>query len=58
LQFHLEVTEQTIVLMLENGASTLTNSNFIQSIEEIQIGKHHITKSNEIMKTILEQLTK
>jgi len=58
LQFHLEVTEQTITLMLENGASELTNSNFIQSIEEIQTGKHHIGQSNEIMKTILEQLTK
>lgn len=58
LQFHLEVTEQTIALMLENGASELTNSNFIQSIEEIQNGKHHIGQSNEIMKTILEQLNK
>jgi GMP synthase-like glutamine amidotransferase len=58
LQFHLEVTEQTIALMLENGASELKNSNFIQSIEEIQTGKRYIGQSNEIMKTILEQLTK
>lgn len=58
LQFHLEVTEQTIILMLENGASELTKSKFIQTIDEVKAGTQHIGQSNEIMKTILEQLTK
>ncbi len=58
LQFHLEVTEQTKALMLENGASDLTNSRFVQSIADIELGKQHIGHCNKIMKTILEQQCK
>jgi len=58
LQFHLEVTEQTTALMLEKGTSDLTNSRFVQPIEDIRIGKQYIGHCNKIMKTILEHLNK
>jgi GMP synthase-like glutamine amidotransferase len=56
LQFHLEVTEQTTALMLNNGVNELTKSPFIQAISDIQLGKQHIGHCNKIMKAVLEKL--
>ncbi|UYN88571.1 MAG: type 1 glutamine amidotransferase [Cyclobacteriaceae bacterium] len=58
LQFHLEVSEQTTELMLENGKSNLINSRFVQSLSDIEKGIQHIGHCNKIMKAILEQLSK
>lgn len=53
LQFHLEVTEETTALMLENGASELVNKPHIQTVQEIQNGTKYIKQCNNIMSNIL-----
>lgn len=53
LQFHLEVTEETTKLMLENGGNELTNRSFIQSIAEIKSGIRYVQPCNKIMSDIL-----
>lgn len=54
LQFHLEATEESVNRMLKNGAYDLTDSPFIQTITDIQIGTPSIRHCCNIMKTILE----
>lgn len=53
LQFHLEVTVQSIKEMLENGASDLKDSPYIQTAEEISDNTEHIKKCNRIMSILL-----
>jgi len=53
LQFHLEVTEETTRLMLENGDAELTEKLYIQSKTEIKNGIKYIGQCNEIMSQIL-----
>lgn len=55
LQFHLEVTEETTTLMLENGVSELENKPFVQPVAEIQNGTKYILHCNEIMSEILNK---
>lgn len=53
LQFHLEVTVQSIKEMLENGASDLKDSPYIQTAEEISDNTEHIKNCNRIMSILL-----
>lgn len=53
LQFHLEVTEETMVLLLEHASCDLKNKPFVQTVVEIESGAKHIKSCNEIMASIL-----
>lgn len=53
LQFHLEVTQESIHKMLQNGKTDLVHSEFVQSREEIEKNAINISKCNEIMAKIL-----
>jgi GMP synthase-like glutamine amidotransferase len=55
LQFHLEVTQQTLQQMLEHGAHELTKTPNIQTAEEISAESIHIAPSNQIMQQILDK---
>jgi len=54
LQFHLEVTRDTLIDMLENGASELTDAPYIQKVEEITAREANISRCNAMMAKILE----
>lgn len=54
LQFHLEVTEDSLALMLKNGYAELKDLSFIQSREIISAGSKHISLCNEMMSEILQ----
>lgn len=54
LQFHLEVTEETLSLMLENGADDLKKGPFIQDDRSILEGRKNIGKCNRLMAEILD----
>ncbi len=54
LQFHLEVTEDSLALMLENGSAELKDLPFIQSTEIISAGSKNISLCNEMMSEILQ----
>lgn len=54
LQFHLEVTEPLLASMLEGAADELTESEYVQTSEEILSGKRHIPNCNQIMSAILK----
>lgn len=57
LQFHLEVTKQLLVSMLQNGNAELQiPSDSIQTAVEINASSHYIAECNLKMKTILEFL--
>jgi GMP synthase-like glutamine amidotransferase len=53
LQFHLEVTQDTLSEMLENGASELTGAPYIQKAAEIIAFETNIARCNTIMAKIL-----
>lgn len=53
LQFHLEVTENLLELMLKNGVDELTDLPFIQTTSVIKDGAKHLKHCNEIMSGIL-----
>ncbi len=55
LQFHLEVTAQTIEQMLENGQHELSNTPYIQTEQEIRNGAINIQQCNEMMSIILSK---
>ena len=55
LQFHLEVTEQSLQLMVENSKEELVNAPFIQSAQEIIDGRKYLQICNEMMAKILEK---
>lgn len=55
LQFHPEVTEQTIESMLEHCKHELSDRPYIQAEEEIRNGARYIQRCNEIMSGILEK---
>lgn len=56
LQFHLEVTNETIELMLEYGKQDLINLPYIQAISDIKNGVKHIAECNSIMSSILHKM--
>ncbi|GAB3432455.1 type 1 glutamine amidotransferase [Niabella aquatica] len=55
LQFHLEVTQDTIMLMLKNGVSELQEGSYQQTTTLIQSGAKNTRKCNEIMNNLLHQ---
>lgn len=56
LQFHFEVTEETLKGMVENGRQELNPCETIQSENEIISNKTHITENNLKMNRILDNL--
>ncbi|WP_431216453.1 type 1 glutamine amidotransferase [Puia sp. P3] len=55
LQFHLEVTRETLRQMVEHGAEELVEGEYIQNAEKIGFGAGYIEGCNQIMKAILEK---
>ncbi|OFY50369.1 MAG: amidotransferase [Bacteroidetes bacterium GWF2_41_31] len=53
LQFHLEVTEETMELMLQNAGHELQELNYIQAERKIKNGLENIETCNKIMGKIL-----
>jgi len=53
LQFHLEVTEDTLSQMLEHAGDDLTDSPYVQTAKEIAAGKPLVHSCNELMAEIL-----
>jgi len=58
LQFHLEVTDHTLLEMIENGKSELNCSETIQSEEQILSQRNYIDNNNSIMYKILDYFSK
>ena len=58
LQFHFEATEDSCDDIIDNGYDEQTKGEYIQSKADILSGFHHISASNRMMKTILDNLAK
>ena len=58
LQFHFEVTAQTLQEMVENGATELVESETIQSAKEILTKTTHIAANNNKMFQLLDYFAK
>jgi GMP synthase-like glutamine amidotransferase len=58
LQFHFEVTEQSIKAMIENGKQELTCEKYIQTEMEIISSMKFVDSNNKTMFQLLENLTK
>jgi GMP synthase-like glutamine amidotransferase len=58
LQFHFEVTEETLQGMVEHGASELVESKTIQSADQILSTTEYIAANNQRMHQILDNLAK
>lgn len=58
LQFHLEVTEELLISMMESGEEEIIPAPYIQSITEIKNGYSNIKRDNEVMYSILDGLDK
>lgn len=56
LQFHLEVTDNTIAQMLEHAGDDLTYSTYVQAANEIEAGKSLVRGCNELMAEIMTSL--
>lgn len=54
LQYHLEATDDSLALMLENGTDELIDLPFVQAQSIIQSGSKHIRHRNEVMSEILQ----
>ena len=57
LQFHLEVTEESISGMIENCRQELTEGTYIQDIDILLSGTKIIEKNNQMMFRLLDRLT-
>lgn len=53
LQFHLEVTPQSVQQMLENAGNELADMPYVQMKETIEQGITHISHCNDIMNALL-----
>jgi GMP synthase-like glutamine amidotransferase len=56
LQFHLEMTQQSLKKMLENGRPELMNATYIQSENEILANRSLIENNKKLLFTILDKL--
>ncbi len=56
IQFHCEVTENSLQEMLEAGKNELEKEKYIQSAEEILQQKELITFNNQILQSLLENM--
>ena len=57
LQFHFEVTQESLKEMVKHGKEELTVGRYIQSEEEIMTHQHLMVRNNELMFKILDRLT-
>jgi GMP synthase-like glutamine amidotransferase len=57
LQFHFEVTKETLTKMTAHGRDELTGGNFVQSEAEILSKEEHIKSNNAKLFDILDRLT-
>jgi GMP synthase-like glutamine amidotransferase len=57
LQFHFEVTKETLTEMTTHGRDELTEGNFVQSETEILSKEEHIKNNNTKLFDILDRLT-
>jgi GMP synthase-like glutamine amidotransferase len=57
LQFHFEVTAQSIKAMIENGRNELKSESFIQTESEIYSYQNHIKPNNNTMVHLLDNLS-
>jgi GMP synthase-like glutamine amidotransferase len=58
LQFHLEMTEETLKKMLHHGKHSLIKAPYIQSPAKIIAGQNNLPVCNQLMHTILDYLIK
>lgn len=58
LQFHLEVTSDSLSEMISNGEDELVSGKYIQSAQEIKDGIGFIEKCNSLLEDIFDQLVK
>ena len=58
LQFHLEVTAESLDEMIKNGETELQDGKYIQSAQEIKNNTHFISQCNDALENILYQLSK
>ncbi|GET24796.1 type 1 glutamine amidotransferase [Prolixibacter sp. NT017] len=58
LQFHFEVTLESLTEMVKHGKEELTAGKYIQSAEEILAHQQLIPQNNELMFTILDRITR
>jgi len=56
LQFHFEVTQESLNEMVKHGKEELTDGKYIQSAEEILAHQQLIPQNNDLMFTILDRL--
>ena len=56
LQFHFEVTQESLYEMVKHGKEELTAGKYIQSAEEILTNRQLIPQNNELMFTILDRI--
>lgn len=56
LQFHIEVTEESLQQMLHHGASELLEANYIQSADAIKGQQHLIPQNNQILLQMFDYL--
>lgn len=57
IQFHFEVTEKTLIEMVENGQAELIENTYIQSAEQILKSTEYIKINNQRMFQLLENLS-
>ncbi len=56
LQFHFEMDEKAINMMLDHTGNKLLKDRYVQLVDEIVAGKQYIEKNNRIMFMILDYL--
>lgn len=56
LQFHVEVTEELLDMMVKNGINELVPGRFIQNMDILKSGEIFIKRNNELMFSILDEL--
>lgn len=57
LQYHLEMTQETIKLLIENSKEELVNGKYIQSEKEIMdLTKKYCKKSNVLMENLIKNI--
>ena len=58
IQFHLEMTKESLNEMIKNGKSELIKGKYIQSEEEIRSQENYIEKNKQILFIILDRLAR
>jgi GMP synthase-like glutamine amidotransferase len=58
LQFHFEVTPESLNEMVKHGQEELTDGKYIQSAKEILAHQQLILRNNDLMFTILDRITR